>query len=91
MADHCYREGERESKSESLVGSLSVDFGGFVTDRLQLGVRPTWRPQGWQNVDQPIDASGVRYLGRLEQTTTSLTARMTYALTETHAATYTGS
>ena len=75
--------GERESKSESLVGSLSVDFGGFVTDRLQLGISPyvASATEGWQYVDQPVDASGTRryFLGRLEQTTTSLTARMTYA------------
>jgi uncharacterized protein DUF5916/cellulose/xylan binding protein with CBM9 domain len=75
--------GEQESRSESLVGSLLLDFSGFVTDRLQLGLSPyvASAREGWQYVDQPIDGSGVRryFLGRLEQTTTSLTARMTYA------------
>jgi hypothetical protein len=74
---------EREPASESSGASLSADLSAFATDRLQIGISPyvATATEGWQYVAQPLDVSGVRhyYLGRLQQTTTSLTTRLTYA------------
>ncbi len=75
--------GKREAGSRSSGLALSPDFGTFVTDRLQLGITPAIESsrEGWQYVDQVPDGLGrIHYvLGALHQTTSSLTARATYA------------
>jgi uncharacterized protein DUF5916 len=75
--------GRRETGSRSSGLALSPDFGTFVTDRLQVGITPAIESsrEGWQYVGQARDGVGrVRYVvGALQQTTTSLTGRATYA------------
>lgn len=75
--------GRREAGSRSSGLAFTPEFGTFVTDRLQLGITPAIEAsrEGWQYVDQVRDRVGrIRYvLGALHQTTSSLTARATYA------------
>ena len=78
------------ARSEVATSSHSVtvapEISAFVTDRLQLGVTPSFgsAAAGWQYVAQPTDASGrTRYLlGALKQHTASLTSRGTYAFSQ---------
>ena len=74
---------ERESATGSWSWELSPDFSAFVTDRLQLGLAPLVgvARESWQYVTTAHDSAGIPHyvLGRLHQTTASLTARGTYA------------
>ena len=73
----------REAATRSRGWSVTPDLSGFVGDRLQLGVSPSFAraDEGWQYVGQPRDAEGARHwvLGALRQETASLTTRATYA------------
>lgn len=74
---------ERERASGSLGAAFSPSLSAFVTDRLQLGLTPAVeaRTEGWQYAGQGTDGGGAPHyvLGRLRQTTASLTTRATYA------------
>ncbi|HET7603121.1 MAG TPA: DUF5916 domain-containing protein [Gemmatimonadales bacterium] len=74
---------EREAATRSHRWEVSSGITAFITDRLQLGLTPMigFTREGWQYVGTPMDQAGVPHylLGRLHQTTASLTARGTYA------------
>jgi hypothetical protein len=74
---------EREPATRSRRLEVSPGVTGFVTDRLQLGLTPMlgFAREGWQYVGTALDDAGLPHyiLGRLHQTTASLTARGTYA------------
>jgi hypothetical protein len=74
---------EREPATGSWSWEVSPDFFAFVTDRLQLGLTPLVGEarEVWQYVATAEDQAGIPHyvLGRLHQTTASLTARGTYA------------
>ncbi|MBX6363524.1 MAG: carbohydrate binding family 9 domain-containing protein [Gemmatimonadetes bacterium] len=76
--------GAREPATRSAEASLTPTLSAFVTDHLQLGLTPMIGSvhAAWQFVARPVDAAGRPHalLGDLHQTTTSLTARGTYAL-----------
>ncbi|HET8761782.1 MAG TPA: DUF5916 domain-containing protein [Gemmatimonadales bacterium] len=74
---------EREPATGSWRWEVTPDFFAFVTDRLQLGLTPLvgQAREAWQYVATAEDQVGTPHyvLGRLHQTTASLTARGTYA------------
>ena len=74
---------ERAAATDSRRWEISPGVTAFITDRLQLGLAPTIGSarEGWQYLASPVDGAGVPHylLGRLHQTTASLTARGTYA------------
>ena len=76
----------REPSTASHNVSVTPDFSAFVTDRLQVGLMPSFGHArvGWQYVAQPVDASGHAHylLGALDQQTASLTSRVTYAFSQ---------
>ncbi|HET9604146.1 MAG TPA: DUF5916 domain-containing protein [Gemmatimonadales bacterium] len=74
---------EREPATASWSWRVTPDFFAFVTDRLQLGLTPLvgQAREAWQYVTTAEDSAGTPHyiLGRLHQTTASLTVRGTYA------------
>jgi hypothetical protein len=75
--------GEWEPATGSHRTAVTPTLDAFVTDRLQIGLGPTVSAgvEAWQYVDQAADGAGTTrfVLGRLDQTTASLTTRVTYA------------
>jgi hypothetical protein len=73
-----FREGGTGSHGLAVTPTLALR----PADRLLLSLGPSveWTGNAWQYVDAPVAAGRPRYvLGRLEQTTTSLTARLDYS------------